>query len=201
MTKQKATIFIIFILLLSGCAHRQSNEDLIREQRQTSIDYMQLKNVGLENDYPIYSHSEFAKRNDVQGYIKFRNDQETQRDEAETIVYKRAIPSIATLVKACVLDSGHDGYYRKSADTCFDQLPWETRRPLVYKKIGVIPEYRKKEVIDSISGDLKVIFAREQAKAQKVRNAEIDAADRRDAAEQKAAAKRAYENSIQSLVE
>jgi hypothetical protein len=203
MNKSKIIILLSAVFLLAGCSQsRWAREEAVkRESRQTFDSYYKLKAAGLKDDYGIYEKSEFAKTNDVAGYIKFRNDQRRQKEEEPTRIYKQAIPSLSEAVRSCVLKSGTPEYYRKSPSTCFNQLPYAQRAPLVDKRLGIIPDYRIDEVIGPISKELEAAHDERASQEWTDTVMRLRAADRRKVAAQKEAAKRAYENSIQSLVE
>lgn len=203
MNKSKIIILLAAVLSLTGCSHSKwaQIEEMKREQREVSAADRQLRSVGLEREYPLYKRSEFAKNNDVAGYIKFRNDQTRQEEEESTRFYKQAIPSLSEAVRSCVLKSGTPEHYRKSPSTCFNQLPYAQRAPLVDKRLGIIPDYRINEVIGPISKELEAAHDERVTQEWTDTVMRLRAADRRKVAAQKEAAKRAYDNSIQSLVE
>lgn len=197
MTNQKAILFITSILLLSGCAHRQGAEDMIREQKEVS----QMASVGLQNYYYTdYVHTDFAKRHDVAGYIKFHNEQTRQKKEAEVEAYKKALPSITEKVRVCVF-KGHN-----NPETCFSQLTdsekshFTTR--LLFDAAGKsVIEDRKQEMLSPI---IKELQAARQEKADEEFTAvilKVRAREQQQAEAKRQAAKRAYDSSIQSLVE
>lgn len=202
MNKSKIIFVLAAIFVLAGCQTRWAEEEAMkREIRQAFDAANQLRTAGLNDDYGIYKKSEYAKTNDVAGYIKFRNDQRRQEEEESTRTYKQAIPSLSEAVRSCVLKSGTPEYYRKSPSTCFSQLPYAQRAPLVDKRLGIIPDYRIEEVIGPISKELKADHDEKVSQEWTDTVMRLRAADRRKVAAQEAAAKRAYENSIKSLVE
>ena len=83
MNRNRTVVLLAAVLSLTGCSHSKwaQIEEMKREQREVSAADRQLRSVGLEREYPLYKRSEFAKNNDVAGYIKFRNDQTRQEEE------------------------------------------------------------------------------------------------------------------------
>lgn len=203
MNRNRIVVLLAAILSLTGCSHSKwaQIEEMKREQREISAADRQLRSVGLDRDYPLYKRSEFAKNNDVAGYIKFRNNQRVQQEEESTKLYKQAVPSLSEMVRSCVLKSGTPSYYRKDPETCFSQLTDAQKAPLIDKRLGIIPEYRKDEVVGPIGKELKAAHDERVTQEWTDTVMRLRAADRRKVAGQKEASKRAYDNSIQSLVE
>lgn len=203
MKRARIVVLLAALLSIAGCSNskRAQIEEMKREQLEMSAATRQLRSVGLESDYPLYERSTFSKTNDVAGYIKFRNEQRVQQEEESTRIYRQAVPSLSEMVRSCVLKSGTPDHYRKDPETCFDQLTDAQKAPLVDKRIGVIPKYRKDEVIRPVGKELEAAYDEKFSQEWTDMVLRQRATDRRKVAAQREAAKREYDNSLQSLVE
>lgn len=184
-------------LLAAGCSQSRwaIEEAAKREARQQFDTHYQLQAAGIQNSYD-YEHSGFVKNHDIAGYI----EQTRQKKEAEVEAYNKALPSITEKVRTCVF-KGH-----KSTETCFNQLTdseksYFTTR-LRFDAAGKsFIEDRKQDMLNPIIKELK---AAQQEKADEeftVMIMKARAREQKQAEAERQAAKRAYDNSIQSLVE
>lgn len=190
-------LLLAVALLAAGCSQSRwaIEEAAKREARQQFDTHYQLQAAGIQDSYD-YKHSEFVKNHDVAGYI----EQAGQKKEAEVEAYKKALPSITEKVRVCVF-KGHN-----NPETCFSQLTdsekshFTTR--LLFDAAGKsVIEDRKQEMLSPI---IKELQAARQEKADEEFTAvilKVRAREQKQAEAERQAAKRAYENSIQSLVE
>lgn len=191
------------VLLLAGCSHTKYArlEAEKRADQQAFRDHRMLMSVGLEKTYPDYKKSAYAKNGDVAGYIDYYRKKKADEKAAEERAYKAYIPSLQADVRACVLKGGAIDNYRYDPDTCFSQLPDAKKAPLRINGNGVIPDYRKMEVIGPLLKEIKVVHDEKNVREFTEMITKARAREQQRAEAQRAAEKRAYENSIQSLVE
>lgn len=194
---------VVVVLFISGCSHTKYAriEAEKRADQQVFVDYRKFQSVGLEKIYPDYKKSEYAKTNDVSGYIEFYKNRKADEDAAAEKAYKIYIPSLQADVRACVMQGGALDNYRFDPDTCFSQLPDAKKAPLRERTLGIIPDYRKMEVIGPLLKEIKEVHDEKNVREFTEMITRARAREQQQAEAQKAAAKRAYDNSIQSLVE
>lgn len=199
---------LVAVFSLSGCSsttQQQDSERRVADSMQRINAHkaatQRLTNAGLaQYDLYLYGQSVFAKTGDVEGFIKLRKGQ----IESEDRVAKLAVPSIAEKIRACVFHSS-PSYSRTLTDpgACFDKLSYDEKAPLmVNRNLGLgVSDARKAEVLAPIYVEWKAAVAQREKARIKEREREQREADQQRAREQKEADKRAYDNSIQSLVE
>lgn len=208
MIKVLGAGILVAALSFSGCSsatQQQDSERRVAESMQQIDAYktaiQRLRDAGLvQYDLYLYGQSGFAKTGDVEGFIKLRKGQ----IESEERAAKLAMPPIAEKIRACVFHSS-PSYSRTLTDpgVCFDKLSYDEKAPLmVNRNLGLgVSDARKAEVLAPIYVEWNAAIAQREKARIREREREQREADQQRAREQKEAEKRAYDNSIQSLVE
>ena len=184
-------------ILLSGCSIKTREQRAMEEHKQFSQESRALLEAGLDQSGAReYYSSNYGKTHDLQGFIRLKKAQQAKESEAKRAQFDQDYPLLLKRTKACVMRN--------------DFLS-EKELPIVAKRCfpdghnyGRTPYAWRDEVINKATADLSPHF--DQVRAQMKAEARQRAAeDRQQAAQDKrdreAEAKRAYDNSLRSLVE
>lgn len=183
---------LISSVLVSGCVSKSQKE---LEARTHDVKILRASSVS-EQDIQEYERSKFAKTHDMKGFLMSKKAQKARASDEQRAKFDQDSPLLLKYTKACVMRN--------------DFLS-EKELPIVAKQCfpadhnyGRTPPAWRDEVIDRAVADLSPHF--DQVRAQMKAEARQRAAeDRQQAAQDKqdreAAAKRAYDNSLRSLVE
>jgi hypothetical protein len=200
MKKKTFLLSLILIFMVTGCVtHRERQEQEVwRDFQSTKIANQKLQEVGVS--YGDYYISPYKKNNDVDGYILDYLTKESARKTAYEERFNAALPSIRAVIRKCVVEKGIPSDVASKAFTCLRQLPYDVEAPLRDDVTGTVPVYKESGIIAPIIQELQPIHDEETNREwteivynqRRIQQQQIES--------QKAAKKRAYDKSIQSLI-
>lgn len=193
---EKVVVLLLTGVLLAGCGlktgSQRAMDDFKAQQRDESL--IQASGAGV--DIQEYYKSRFAQVHDVKGFLTYTRAKQAKALADKRTKFDQDFPKLLKITESCVLGNHHLGEQELPivAKQCF---------PVDFNN-GLTPPAWREEVINKSVADLSPHFAkvREQMKVDARQRA---AEDRQQAAQDKrdreAEAKRAYDNSLRSLVE
>ena len=189
----KALLVMLAVAVsLSGCVTR--SQKVVDYQKASRRDSDAIFSAGVPADG--YWNSPYAKTHDTAGYIASVRARQAKEHGEERAQFDRDAPMLLQQTKACI--SGNyvlsEAELAVVAKRCFPQG----------YNYGRVPPRWRDEVAASAASELAPHYA--EVRAQMKNEARQQAADDRaqavqDKRDREAAAKRAYDNSLKSLVE
>lgn len=182
-------------VMLSGCVTK--SQQVLDDYNARKHDEAVLRASGVGYpDIQEYEQSKFAKTHDMKGFLMSKKAQQKKEIDANRAPFDQDAPALLKQTKACVMRN-----YTLS----------EQELPVVAKQCfpegynyGRTPYAWRNEVINRAVADLSPHYTtvreqlRKEARQQAIEDRAQAAQDKRD---RDAEAKRAYDNSLKSLVE
>ncbi|MEE3505188.1 hypothetical protein QN399_02730 [Pseudomonas sp. 10C3] len=193
---EKLMVLLLAGALLAGCGLKtrsdRAMDDFNAKQRDESL----IRASGVRVDINEYDQSHFAQTHNVRGFLADTKAKQAKALDDKRSKFDQDFPKLLKITEGCVLGNYHlsERELALVAKQCF---PDDFNR-------GLTPYAWRDEVIKKSVEDLSPHFAkvREQMKAEARQRALEDrqqaAQDKRD---REVEAKRAYDNSLRSLVE
>ena len=186
---------LVVSVVVSGCVSR--SQKAMDYYNATRHDEAILRASGVSYpDIQEYEQSKFAKTHDMKGFLMSKKARQAKASDEQRAKFDQDFPLLLKRTKACVMRN--------------DFLS-EKELPIVAKQCfpadhnyGRTPYAWRDEVINKAAADLSPHFdqVRAQMKAEARRQAVEDRAQAvQDKRDREAEAKRAYDNSLRSLVE
>lgn len=193
---EKVMVLLFTGVLLAGCGLKTGSQRAMDDFKAQQRDESLIQASGVRVSINEYYKSSFAQTHDVRGFLAYTKAKQAKALDDKRAKFDQDFPKLLKITEACVL--GND-YLSEQ------ELPIVAKRcfPVNFND-GLTPSVWREEVINKSVADLSPHFAkvREQMKAEARQRA---AEDRQQAAQDKrdreVEAKRAYDNSLRSLVE
>ncbi|MBA5956409.1 hypothetical protein GIB64_03110 [Pseudomonas lactis] len=183
-------------LMVSGCGIKTQSDRAMDDFKARQRDEAVIQASGQRVSINDYYRSRFSQKHDVKGFLAYSKSKEANELAVKRAKFAQDFPLLLKRTKACVMrnDFLSEKELQINAKQCF---PYNFNN-------GLTPPAWSNEVIDKAVADLSPHF--DQVRAQMKAEARQRAAeDRQQAAQDKrdreAEAKRAYDNSLRSLVE
>lgn len=187
---------LVVSVMVSGCGIKTQSDRAMDDFKAQQRDEALIRASGERVDISDYYRSRFSRTHDVKGFLAYSKTKEANELAVKRAKFDQDFPKLLKITESCVLGNHHlsDRELQITAKQCF---------PSNFNN-GLTPPAWRNEVIDKAVADLSPHF--DQVRAQMKAEARQRAAeDRQQAAQDKqdreAEAKRAYDNSLRSLVE
>ena len=193
---EKVVVLLLTGVLLAGCGLKTGSQRAMDDFKAQQRDESLIRASGARVDINEYYRSRFAQTHDVQGFLAYSKAKQAKASAAKRAKFEQDFPKLLKITEGCVLGNEY---------LSEQELPIVAKRcfPIDFNN-GLTPLAWREEVVNKSVADLSPHYAkvREQMKVEARQRA---AEDRQQAAQEKrdreAGAKRAYDNSLRSLVE